>query len=125
MGKKYASDLSERSIQLAVEGMKILGEIHGCKERDVVKYQLSKSATSIGTNYKESQSTTRKEFPPKSRISVRQALEHEYRLQTILALEILDERRVERLSRENDKIFKILKTILRTTSSFAGANFSV
>jgi len=52
-------------------------------------------------------------------------LEHEYRLQTILALEILDKRRVERLSRENDKIFKILKTILRTTSSFAGANFSV
>jgi four helix bundle protein len=124
MGKKYASDLSERLLTFAVEVMKLLGEIRGGKELDVVKYQLSKSASSIGANYKESQSTTRKEFPAKIRICVREGLESEYWLRAILALEILDKGRVERLLRENEEIVKILKTILRKTSFNAGMKLS-
>ena len=50
MGKKYTSDLSERLSKFAVEVMKLLGEIQGGKELVVVKYQVSKSATSIGAN---------------------------------------------------------------------------
>ncbi len=121
----YASDLSERLLKFSVEVMKLVGEIQEGKELDVVKYQLSKSATSIGANYKESQSTTRKEFPTKIRIYVREGLESEYWLGVILAPEILDKGRVERLLRENDEIVKILKTILRKTSSLTGAKFFV
>ena len=75
MGKVYASDLSERLLTFAVDVIKLLKDIQGGKEIDVVKYQLSKSATSIGANYKESQSTTGKEFPTKIRICVREGLE--------------------------------------------------
>src|ERR1039458_10775609 len=62
------------------------------------------------------QKTPLPEFPTKIRICVREGLESEYWLRTILALEILDKGKVERLLRENEEIVKIVKTILRKTS---------
>jgi four helix bundle protein len=117
MGKVYASNLSERLLRFAVEVIKMIGEIERKKEFDVIKYQLSKAATSIGANYEESQSTTRKEFPTKIRICVREGLESKYWLRVIRALEVLNKARIEPLLRENEEIVKILKTILRKTSS--------
>jgi four helix bundle protein len=117
MGKLYASDLSERLLKFSVDVTKQLGEIQGGKELDVIRHQLVKSATSIGANYQESQSTTRKEFPTKIRICVREALESLYWLRVMGALEVCDRTNLERLTRENEEIVKILKTILRKTSS--------
>jgi four helix bundle protein len=121
MGKVYASNLSERLLRFAVGVIKMLGEIEQKKEFDVIKYQLSKAATSIGANYEESQSTTRKEFPAKIRICVREGLESKYWLRVMLALELRNESRIEPLIRENEEIVKILKTILRKTSSVTAA----
>ena len=112
----YASNLSERLLRFAVDVIRLLGRIEKKKEYDVIKYQLSKAATSVGANYEESQSTTRKEFPAKIRISVREALETKYWLQIILTLGILQEGKVRELIRESEEIAKILKTILRKTS---------
>ena len=66
--------------------MELLIKIPYKKEYEVIRYQLSKSATSIGANYEESQATTRKEFLVKIRISLREALESNYWLRIIKAL---------------------------------------
>jgi four helix bundle protein len=49
------NELKERLFRFAVDVLKILGKLKGAKETDVIKYQLSKSATSSGANYEESQ----------------------------------------------------------------------
>ena len=117
MGKVYASNLSERLLRFAVDVMKLTGGIHGGKELDVVKSQVCRCATSVGANYTESQSTTRKEFPAKIRICVREGMESMYWLRVLQGLEVLQKTRVESLLRESEEIVKILKTILRKTSN--------
>ncbi len=116
MGKEYAFNLSQRLLKFSVEVIRFLGKIKGKRELDVVRYQLSKSATSIGANYEESQSTTKNEFPAKIRICVREALETAYWLRVIRSLNITDRPDVDRLLGEDIEIVKILKSILRKTS---------
>ena len=48
-------DLEERTFNFAVETVKFLKDIKYSKEFETIKYQLSKSATSIGANYEEAQ----------------------------------------------------------------------
>ena len=45
------NDLKERLFRFAVDVLKMLGTLKGGKETDVLKYELSKSATSSGANY--------------------------------------------------------------------------
>ena len=116
MGKEYASDLSQRLLKFSVETIKLVGKIKGSRELDVVRYQLSKSATSIGANFEESRCTTKNEFPAKIRISVREALETAYWFRLIRALNVTNHTDIELLLAENIEIIKILKSILRKTS---------
>ena len=47
---KYKIDLEERLLRFSVQTLRFLMKIPVRKELDVIKYQLSKSATSIGAN---------------------------------------------------------------------------
>ena len=49
------NDLKDRLFCFAIDVLKMLGTIKGGKEAEVIKYQLSKSSTSSGANYEESQ----------------------------------------------------------------------
>jgi len=56
-------DLDERLFKFALKVLKMLGKIHTDRETDVLKNQLSRSATSVGANYEEAQAAiTRAEF---------------------------------------------------------------
>ena len=48
---KNKKDLQGRTFNFAVEIIKLLKEVKYSKENDVIKYQLAKSATSVGANY--------------------------------------------------------------------------
>ena len=95
--------------------MELLIKIPYKKEYEVIRYQLSKSATSIGANYEESQATTRKEFPVKIRISLREALESNYGLIIIKALNAAENNKIDDLILESTQIIKILRAILNKT----------
>jgi len=110
-------DLSERLLNFALKCFELNSQIPNKKEYDVLKYQFSKSSTSIGANYEESQSTTFKEFSQRIRICVREALETRYWIKIISALKLGDKILVEYLSKEIEEIIKILKTILRKTTN--------
>jgi len=48
---EYKTNLSERLLNFSVTVIRFLGELPIKKEMEVLKYQLSKSATSIGANF--------------------------------------------------------------------------
>lgn len=63
---KYTVDLKSRLFRFAVDTIKFLGTLEFKKEYDVFRYQLSRSATSIGANYEEAQGAfSKKEFASK------------------------------------------------------------
>ena len=82
------------------------------KEFDVIRYQLSKSASSIGANYEESQASSEKEFVQKLRIALREANESKYWYKIIERLEILKTEDLKRLIKESNEISLILGSIV-------------
>ena len=109
---KYKIDLDKRLLSFAVNTIKFLQTIPYKKEFDVFRYQLSKSATSIGANFEEAQSTTYKEFIQKLRISLREANETKYWLRIIKELKITNEIKTVELLNEVVEISKILGSIV-------------
>ena len=75
---RYTVDLKERLLKFSVDALKFLMNLSTKKELDVIKYQLSKSATSIGANYEEAQASSYREFVQKVRIALRKANESQY-----------------------------------------------
>jgi four helix bundle protein len=80
-------------MQFAVDVMRFLNTLPNNKEFDVFRYQLSKSATSVGANYNESQAGSYAEFRQRIQICLREARESHYFLKVIARLKIRDEMR--------------------------------
>ena len=98
--------------------MKFLKTLPSSYEINVIKVQLSKSSTSIGANYEESQAGSSKaDFRNKIRISLREAREANYWLRIIRALEIIDSEELPKLLQESLEIKNILGAILNKTKT--------
>ena len=95
----------------AVDILRLLSKIPYKKEYDVIRYQLSRSATSIGANYEESQSSTYKEFLQKVRIALRESNETKYWLSIIKKLSMVDNNLNDALLKEVTEITNILGAI--------------
>jgi four helix bundle protein len=80
-------DLEKRLFRFAIDVLKMLGTLKDRREIDVMKYQLSKSATSSGANYKESQAgSSKSDFTNKVAISLKEMRESNYWLEMIAEL---------------------------------------
>jgi four helix bundle protein len=110
-GSEYTVKLKERLLNFSVEVIKFLYTLPSKREHDVLKYQLSKSATSVGANYEEAQSSTYKEFSQKIRISLREANETRYWLNIIEKLDLGDKAKRSFLKKESAEIALILGAI--------------
>ena len=85
-------------------------------EYNVIKLQLTKSSTSIGANYEESQAGSSKaDFKNKVRISLREARESNYWLRVIKALERSENEQLESLIQESKELKNILASIINNT----------
>jgi len=81
-------------------------------EIKVIKNQLTKSATSTGANYEESQAaSSRKDFLNKVNISLREIRESNYWLRIIQELEIENNEKVKYLVKESEELKKIMGSI--------------
>lgn len=109
---RYKVDLDKRLLKFSVNTIKFLQTLPYKREFEVFRYQLSKSATSIGANFEEAQSTTYKEFIQKLRISLREANESKYWLRVIKELNISDIKITDELLQEINEISKILGSIV-------------
>jgi len=111
---EYAIDLKNRLFKFAVNTIKFLGTLPHKKEYDVFRYQLSKSATSMGANYEEAQGAiSRKEFASKVGICLKESKESNYFFRVIEALEIGDQSECVRLVKESDELQKIFGSIAK------------
>lgn len=109
---KNKKDLQGRTFNFAVEIIKLLKEVKYSKENDVIKYQLAKSATSVGANYEEAQGAYSKEdFKYKIGICFREAKESNYWLRIMKATGILNGASLDYLVKESEELKNIFASI--------------
>ena len=110
-----------RTLIFGVNCLKFLKTLPSSYELNVIKVQLSKSSTSIGANYEESQAGSSKaDFRNKIRISLREARETNYWLRIIKELEVSDEEHLTKLLKESFEIKNILGAILKKRNWIKG-----
>lgn len=106
-------DLLERTFNFAVDCLKLTRHFPNTTEYKVIRFQICKSATSVGANYEESQAaSSKKDFVHKISISLREARETNYWLRVVKQLNDLQSEELERLLTESYEIKNIIATIL-------------
>jgi len=109
----YKTDLRVRLFRFAVDAIRLLKLLPYKQEYSVFRYQLSKSATSIGANYEEAQgASSRKDFKNKINIALKEARETNYFLRIIQELKIIDAENISKMVNESEEITKILNSII-------------
>ena len=110
------NNLLDRTFKFGVNCIIFLRNLPRDFEYNVIKLQLTKSSTSIGANYEESQAGSSKaDFKNKVRISLREARESNYWLRVIKALERPENEQLESLIQESKELKNILASIINNT----------
>ena len=107
------NDLLERTFNFGVDVLKLIRTLPKDSEYNIIRYQLGKSATSVGANYEESQAGSSKaDFKNKVRIALKEARESNYWIRIIIALEEVENAELSRLLQESKEIKNILAAIV-------------
>ena len=107
------NDLLDRTFNFGVNVLKFIRLLPKDSEYNIIRYQLGKSATSVGANYEESQAGSSKaDFKNKVRISLKEARESNYWLRIIQALQEEKNSELEALIQESKEIKNILAAII-------------
>ena len=116
MKKEYEKNLNERLFEFAVRTINYLRTIKNEPEISVIKYQLSKSATSSGANYEESQAASSlNDFSHKINISLREMRESNYWFRICSALSLGNKTELVLLLKESEELKNILGSISSKT----------
>lgn len=108
------NDLEKRLFVFAINTIQFLRSLPSTIELNVIRYQLTKSATSAGANYEESQAGSSKaDFTNKIRISLREIRESNYWLRILKELNLNRAEDLENLIRESGELKLILGSILQ------------
>jgi four helix bundle protein len=110
------NDLLNRTFNFGVETLKLIRTLPKDSEYSIIRYQLGKSATSVGANYEESQAGSSKaDFKNKVRIALKEARESNYWLRVIKALGEIEDSKLDILLQESKEIKNILAAIINNT----------
>jgi four helix bundle protein len=86
------NDLSERLLAFAIREIKMLRKLPDTSEYRIIKYQLTKSASSAGANYEEAQGASSKaDFNNKVHISLKEMRGSHYWLKILAGIHNQDE----------------------------------
>jgi four helix bundle protein len=107
------NDLLDRTFNFGVDVLKLIRTLPKDSEYTLIRYQLGKSATSVGANYEEAQAGSSKaDFKNKVRIALKEARESNYWLRIIIALGNIKNSELDRLLQESKEIKNILGAII-------------
>jgi len=112
------NDLEKRLFDFAIRTIKYLRTLPNSPEYKVIRYQLTKSATSSGANYEEAQAgSSRADFSNKTRIALREMRESNYWLRLIYGLRenSINDKELNWLIQESKELKKILGSIVQKT----------
>lgn len=105
-----------RLFRFSVDTIFLLRTIENSPEIKVVKYQLTKSATSAGANYEEAQAASSKsDFTNKAKIALKEMRESNYWLRILKAVLPVNEK-LNKCLDESEELKKILGAICTTAS---------
>ena len=106
------NDLEERLFSFAVLTVRFIRSLPSSQEYSVIKYQLTKSATSSGANYEEAQAGSSKaDFTNKVRIALREMRESNYWLRIIKGIYDEENQELNYLIQESKELKLILGSI--------------
>jgi four helix bundle protein len=107
------NDLLERTFNFGVRCLKLLRDLPKSSEYQIIKYQLGKSATSVGANYEEAQAGSSKaDFKNKVRISLKEIRESNYWLRILKSLDETPNDELDFLVNESKELKVIFATIV-------------
>lgn len=111
--------LKRRTKQFAVDIIKFCDSLKSFKSSSVITYQLVKSATSTGANYRAAcRARSKNEFFSKICIVVEEADESEYWLEIIKEADLTNKKdEMDRLLNEVNEIIKIMSKAKNSTYS--------
>ncbi len=119
------NDLLERAFKFGVDTIKFLRTLPNYPEYRMLRFQICKSATSLGANYEESQAgSSKKDFRNKVRISLRETRETNYWLRIIKALDDIKSEELDRLLQESFELKNILGAILNNSKDDDNKNIN-
>jgi len=108
------NDLEERLFSFAVRSIKYTKLLPTSPEYSVIKYQLTKSATSSGANYEEAQAGSSKaDFTNKVRIALREMRESNYWLRILKGIQFETDQELDCLIQESKELKLILGAIVQ------------
>ena len=120
------SELEQRTKAFALRVIRFVSDFPRSKAADVIGYQLLKSATSIGANYREAnRAESRADFIHKIAIVEKEAAETEYWLELCHEARLGDADECRALLQEADEFVAIFTAIGRTTKRTAGPQTAV
>ena len=104
--KKFAIDLEKRTRQFAVRIIKISSKLPSTSEGRVVRNQLTKAGTSVGTNYREAnRARSKADFRNKIKICESESSETKFWLEVITEIKWL---KWEELKADYDECSELL-----------------
>ncbi|MDF1548273.1 MAG: four helix bundle protein [Bacteroidales bacterium] len=112
------NDLTRRLFDFAVKVIKFLRTLPKSPETQIIRYQLTKSSASSGSNYEEAQAgSSRADFANKVRISLREMRESNYWLRLIISIEDdqMNNNELDWLINESKELKLILGSIVQKT----------
>lgn len=111
---EFKTKLEDRTKSFSVATFRVLDALPGKCSTSVIAYQLGKSASSIGANYREAnRAESREDFAHKLQIALKEASEACYWLEILSDLYPLHEA-VKELLRESAELRNLLQSIART-----------
>ena len=114
---EFTEKLKKRTKQLALDIIKLCDSLKESKAVNVITYQILKSSTSVGANYKAAcRARSKAEFFSKLCIVVEEADETEYWLEIINEADLAKDKNVNiRLLKEANEILRIMTSAKNTT----------
>ena len=113
----FIEKMKKRTKKFAVDIIRFCDSLKACKASSVITYQLVKSATSTGANYRAAcKARSKSEFFSKICIVVEEADESEYWLEVIIDARLSNEdNELKRLLKEANEITKIISKAKKST----------
>ncbi|WP_294205164.1 four helix bundle protein [uncultured Chryseobacterium sp.] len=110
------NDLLIRTFEFGVSCLSFLRKLPNDPESKLIRFQLGKSATSIGANYEESQAGSSKaDFRNKVKIALREARETHFWLRILEKLDGYDSDEFKNLLKESAELKNILAAIVNNS----------
>ena len=110
--KEFSQQLEKRTKNFALDIIRLSAVLPNTSESKVIKYQITKSGTSIGANYREAnRARSKADFISKIRICESEVSETVYWLELITALDYINDNTIQKIMTEAREILAIFTSI--------------